>query len=62
MADAPTAVVVDTNILFSALLRQESRFTALLLRVEYQFFVGESVLAELFKHKEKGSEGEPPGG
>lgn len=46
-------VVVDTNILFSALLRQESRFAAILLRVEYQFFVGESVLVELFKHKEK---------
>jgi predicted nucleic acid-binding protein len=53
VADAPTAVVVDTNIIFSALLRQESRFAAILLRVEYQFFVGESVLVELFKHKEK---------
>lgn len=53
MAEAPAAVVVDTNILFSALLRQENRFAAPLLRVEHRFYVCESVLVELFKHKEK---------
>ncbi|HEX6037071.1 PIN domain-containing protein [Longimicrobium sp.] len=41
------------NILFSALLRQENRFTAALLGIEHRFFVCESVLVELFKHKEK---------
>lgn len=46
-------VVVDTNIIFSALLRQDSRFTATLLRANYRFYVCESVLVELFKHKEK---------
>jgi predicted nucleic acid-binding protein len=53
VAEAPARVVVDTNILFSALLRQESRFADALFRAEYQFFVCESVLVELFKHKEK---------
>lgn len=45
--------MVDTNILFSALLRLENRFATMLLRRDYRFFVCESVLVELFKHKEK---------
>jgi predicted nucleic acid-binding protein len=53
VTEASAAVVVDTNILFFALLRQENRFAATLLRIEYQFFVCASVLVELFKHKEK---------
>jgi len=46
-------VVVDTNILFSALLNSQSKFTELLPTSEHQFYVCELVLVELFKHKEK---------
>lgn len=49
----PQKVVVDTNILFSALLRNESQFTRLLLSYEYEFFICESAIVELFKHKER---------
>lgn len=53
MAADAKPVVVDTNIIFSALLRSESRFAETLLRAEHRFYVCESVLVELFKHKEK---------
>ncbi len=53
MASAAQRVVVDTNILFSALLRSRTRFADVLLRSEHTFYVCESVLVELFKHKEK---------
>jgi predicted nucleic acid-binding protein len=47
-------VAVDTNILFSALLRGSSgRFAETILRSEHSFYVCESVVVELFKHKEK---------
>ncbi|EGJ30032.1 MULTISPECIES: PIN domain-containing protein [Moorena] len=46
-------VIVDTNILFSALLRDKSRFSELLLDSNYNFFICEQVLVELFKRKEK---------
>ena len=46
-------IIVDTNILFSALLRENSRFSELLLTSEYTFFVCELVFVELFKRKEK---------
>ncbi len=49
--DQPT--VVDTNILFSALLSRGSSFGKTILESERQFFIGELVLAELFKHKER---------
>jgi predicted nucleic acid-binding protein len=45
-------VVVDTNILFSALLRPGNSFIATLTS-ERRFYVSESVLAEIFRHKEK---------
>ena len=45
-------VVVDANIFFSALLRADSPFSLTLLGGRHQFVLGESVLAELFKHKE----------
>lgn len=48
--DAP--IVVDTNILFSALLRPDNRFFAV-LREDRQFFVTEDALVEIFRHKEK---------
>ena len=46
-------VIVDTNILFSALLTNRSKFVETLLATEHDFFVCEMVLVELFKHKEK---------
>lgn len=46
-------VVVDTNILFSALLRKSARFTEVLLTSDRRFLINELVLVELFKHKEK---------
>ncbi len=47
-------VVVDTNIIFSALISgEESAFTETLLRSENEFFVCESTIVEIFKHKEK---------
>ena len=45
--------MVDTNVVFSALLSTESRFAVSLLRSEPRFYVCESVLAELFRRKEK---------
>jgi len=46
-------IIVDTNILFSALLSSESTFARLLLTSPRRFFVVELILVELFKHKEK---------
>ncbi|MBV6428517.1 MAG: hypothetical protein KIPDCIKN_03052 [Haliscomenobacter sp.] len=50
-------VVVDTNILFSALLKESNRFAdALLLAEQVTFFAPKFVIVELFKYKEKISE------
>ncbi len=46
-------IIVDTNIIFSALLKSNSSFTLLLLLSEYQFFVCEQMFVEIFKYKEK---------
>ena len=46
-------VIVDTNILFSALLTSRSLFAETLLATEHDFFVCEMVLVELFKHKDR---------
>lgn len=46
-------VVVDTNILFSSLLRRETGLVEVLLRYEHRFFICELVVAEMFKLKEK---------
>jgi predicted nucleic acid-binding protein len=46
-------VVVDTNILFSSLLRSRTRFAEVLLQSGHPFHVCETVLVELFKRKEK---------
>lgn len=46
-------IVVDANILFSALLRDDSSFAQTLFASEHTFFVCESTIVELFKHKEK---------
>ena len=50
----PSPVVVDTNVLFSALLRgASSSFAQRLLGSGHDFYVCESAVAELFKHKER---------
>ena len=46
-------VVVDTNILFSALLKTDTRFAEIILHGEHRFVVNELVLTELFHHREK---------
>jgi len=46
-------IIVDANILFSALLNDKSGFRKTLLNPEYQFFACESLYIELFSHKEK---------
>lgn len=46
-------VVIDTNILFSALLRDQSHFTQTILGSGNTFFICESAIVELFKHKER---------
>jgi predicted nucleic acid-binding protein len=51
---ALTRVVVDTNIIFSALISgSESVFAETLLRSDNEFFACESTIVEIFKHKEK---------
>lgn len=52
MADADR-IVVDANILFSALLRPRSPFTRRIIQGEQTFFVCESAIVLLFKHKER---------
>lgn len=44
---------MDTNIIFSALLNTNSNFASVLLNENYQFYIAELVLVELFKHKQK---------
>lgn len=46
-------IVVDTNIIFSALLKRNSNFASILLLGDYQFYIVEFVLVELFKYKDK---------
>jgi len=46
-------VVVDTNVIFSALLRADSPFARILGNADRTFFVCESILVELFHHKER---------
>ncbi len=46
-------IVVDTNILFSALLNSQSGFVEVLLKSGHQFYICEQVFVELFKRKEK---------
>ena len=47
-------VVVDSNIFFSALLKEENRFRSiLLLSDDIHFFAPHFAIAELFRYKEK---------
>ncbi|HKP76640.1 MAG TPA: PIN domain-containing protein [Longimicrobiaceae bacterium] len=53
MAPDDSPVVVDTNIIFSALLSAESRFRAILFASSRQFLICETTVIELFRLKEK---------
>ncbi len=46
-------IIVDTNILMSALLKHKSAFLETLRSTEHQFYICELPIIELFKHKEK---------
>ena len=46
-------IVVDTNIIFSSLLRQHERRRMLFCEQAFQFYSPNYVFLELFKHKEK---------
>jgi predicted nucleic acid-binding protein len=45
--------VVDTNVLFSALLNKDTSFSQLIFTSARDFVICETTLAELFRHKEK---------
>jgi len=53
VSESRSPVIVDTNILFSALLREPSRFVELLFQAEFDFYICEYVIIELFKHKDR---------
>ena len=53
MADDPKPIIVDTSIIFSVMLRGQSRLAEILLQSDHRLFVCEYVFVELFKHKER---------
>ena len=53
MSTNDVPVVVDANILFSALLRPGSTTISTVLEKAWRFVVTESVLVEIFRHKER---------
>ncbi len=46
-------IVVDTNILFSALLSEHSKFRQLLMSSDNQYYAPLEILEELFRHFDK---------
>lgn len=46
-------VIVDTNIVFSALLKSRSAFMDFLLTSRQKFYISELLIIEIFKHKGK---------
>ena len=46
-------VVIDANIIFSALLSKNSRYRELLFDEKYELYSPNYVFLEIFKHKEK---------
>lgn len=46
-------IVVDTSVLFSALLKSDSIFSEQLLTADVRFFICELAVVELFKHKNR---------
>ena len=53
MAIPAFPIIIDTNIFFSALLSERSRFAEIIQRSNETFFICEYVIIELFKHKER---------
>ena len=53
-SNAPQAVVVDTNILFSALLAPDTPYARTLLTdTNYIYYICETVIVEVFEHRDK---------
>lgn len=46
-------LIADTNILFSAVLKRDSREFSVILSGQHDIFVCQYAIVELFKHKEK---------
>ncbi|ACB50281.1 hypothetical protein cce_0930 [Crocosphaera subtropica ATCC 51142] len=46
-------IIIDSNIVFSALLRRNSRFSQIIVFSNYNFFANEQMLVEIFKYKKK---------
>jgi predicted nucleic acid-binding protein len=46
-------VVLDTNLLFSALLSRNASFRETLFNRSYRFFSAKYLIVEIFKHKER---------
>ncbi len=47
-------VVVDTNVLFSALLAPDTHFARILLTdPAHDFYIGETVVVEMFEHRDR---------
>lgn len=46
-------IIVDSNIVFSALLRKNNTFSQIIFFSDYNFFANEQMLVEIFKYKEK---------
>ncbi len=46
-------IIVDTNIIFSALLSGQSDFVEIMLKSEHSFYICELVFIEIFRRKEK---------
>ena len=46
-------LVVDTNVIFSALLKKDSKELDIILREDVEAFVPKFLIIEIFKHKER---------
>ena len=46
-------VIIDTNILFSVLLRKENRYKFILFSKNIEFYTCNFLFVEIFKHKDK---------
>ena len=44
-------LVVDTNIIFSALLKKDSKALDIILREDVEAFIPKFLIIEIFKHK-----------
>lgn len=46
-------LVADTNIIFSMLLKNDSKEWSIILRGDFEIFIPKFLVIEIFKHKEK---------